>query len=112
VFFSRPEVARTVVAPPSSVVQCLWGVFVWGVGVLFVSCVCVSVTGVLFSVGVCVCVYDLLIFLLQIHTVSASAAPPAVLARIERRPTTPRVNPTQPSSMVYYSISDLCWVKG
>jgi len=32
------------------------GVFVWGVGVLFLSCVCVcvSVSGVLFSVGVCV----------------------------------------------------------
>jgi len=26
-----------------------------GVGVLFLSCVCVSVAGVLFSVGVCVC---------------------------------------------------------
>ena len=53
------EVARTVIAPPSSVVKCLWEVFVWGFGVLFVSCVCVSVSGVLFSVGVCVC--DLLI---------------------------------------------------
>jgi len=29
------EVARTVVAPPSSAAKCLWGVFVWGVGVLF-----------------------------------------------------------------------------
>jgi len=48
------EVARTIVALPSSVVKCLWGVFVWGFGVLFLSCVCVS--GVLFSVGVCVCV--------------------------------------------------------
>jgi len=48
--------ARTVVAPPSSVVKCLWGVFVWRFGVLFVSCVCVSVSGVLFSAGVCVCV--------------------------------------------------------
>ena len=57
------EVARTVVAPPSSVVKCLWEVFVWGV-VLVVCvcvCVCVSVSGVLFSVGVCVC--DLLIIL-------------------------------------------------
>jgi len=38
-------------------------VFVLGFGVLFLSCmcVCVSVPGVLFSVGVCVC--DLLIFL-------------------------------------------------
>jgi len=48
------EVARTVVAPPSSVVKCLWGVFVWGFRVLFLSRVCVS--GVLFSVGVWVCV--------------------------------------------------------
>jgi len=49
------EVARTVVAPPSSVVKCLWGVFVSGFGVF--SCrVCVSVSGVLFSVGVCVSV--------------------------------------------------------
>jgi len=31
--------------------------------VLFLSCVCVSVSGVLFSVGVCVCVCDLLICL-------------------------------------------------
>ena len=36
---------------PSSVVKCLWGVFVLGFGVLF-------------SVGVCVCVCDLLHFLL------------------------------------------------
>jgi len=50
--------AATVVAPPSNVVKCLWGVFVWGFGVLFLSyvCVCVSVSAVLFSVGVCVCV--------------------------------------------------------
>ena len=34
-------------------VKCLWEVFVWGFGV-FLSCVCVSVPGVLFSVGVCV----------------------------------------------------------
>ena len=55
------EVARTVVAPPSSVVKCSWEVFVWGCGVLFLSCV--SVSGVLFSVGVCVvCVCDMLIF--------------------------------------------------
>jgi len=55
---------RTVVAPPSSVVKCLREVFVWGFGALFLSCVCVCVcvSGVLFSVGVCVC--DLLIFLL------------------------------------------------
>jgi len=38
--------------------KCLWEVFVWGV--VLVVCVCVSVSGVLFSVGVCVC--DLLIF--------------------------------------------------
>ena len=37
--------------------------FVWGFGVLFLSCVCLSVSGVLFSVGVCVCVCDMLIFL-------------------------------------------------
>ena len=48
--------ARTVPAPPLSVVECLWEVLVWGFGVLFLSCVCVSVSGVLFSVGVCVCV--------------------------------------------------------
>jgi len=42
---------------PWSVVKCLWEVFVWGV--VLVVCVCVSVSGVLFSVGVC----DLLIFL-------------------------------------------------
>jgi len=34
-------VARTVVAPPSSVVKCLWGVFLGGCGVLFLSCACV-----------------------------------------------------------------------
>ena len=51
--------ARIVVAPPSSVVKCLWEVFVWGV--VLVVCVCVSVSGVMFSVGVCVC--DLSIFL-------------------------------------------------
>ena len=38
----------------------------------FVSCMCVSVSGVLFSVGVCVCVCDLLIFL----TVSLIISPP------------------------------------
>ena len=41
---------------PSSVVKCLWEVFAWGFGVLLLSCACVSVSGVLFSVGVCVCV--------------------------------------------------------
>jgi len=53
------EVARTVVAAPSSVVKCVWEVFVWGV--VLVVCVCVSLSG-----GVvlcrCVCVCDLLIF--------------------------------------------------
>ena len=34
----------------------LWEVFVWGFGVVFLSCACVSVSGVLFSVGACVCV--------------------------------------------------------
>jgi len=33
----------------SSVVKYSWEVFVWGFGVLFLSCVCVSVSGVLFS---------------------------------------------------------------
>jgi len=56
VCFIRWEVARTVVAPPSSVIKWLWEVFVWGFGVLFWSCACVSVSGVLFSVGVCACV--------------------------------------------------------
>jgi len=51
---------HTEVAPPSSVVKCLWEVFVWGV--VLVVCVCVSVSGMLFSVGLCVC-GDLLIFL-------------------------------------------------
>jgi len=51
------------VAPPSSVVKSLWEVFVWGV--VLVVCVCVSVSGVLFSVGVCV--GDLLIFLLPLQ---------------------------------------------
>jgi len=41
-------------------VKCLWEVFVWVFGVLFLSCA--SVSGVLFSAGVCVCVCDLLIF--------------------------------------------------
>jgi len=39
---------------PSRIVKCLWEVFVCGV--VLVACVCVSVPGVLFSVGVCVCV--------------------------------------------------------
>jgi len=40
----------------TALVKCLWEVFVWGFGVLFLSCVCVPASGVLFSVGVCVCV--------------------------------------------------------
>jgi len=50
------EVARTAVAPPSSVVKCLWEVFVWGCGMLFLSCACVCVGGggVVLCVGVCV----------------------------------------------------------
>jgi len=37
------------------VVKCLWEVFIWGFGVLSLSCACVvSVSVVLFSVGVCV----------------------------------------------------------
>jgi len=47
------EVARTVVAPPSSVVKCVWEVFVWGFGVLFL-CVCVGVGGVVLCRCVCV----------------------------------------------------------
>jgi len=53
------EVARTVVAPPSSVVKCLWEVFVWGV--VLVVCVCVCVCHNCCSLSVCVC--DPLIFL-------------------------------------------------
>jgi len=56
--FSFTTQVRTVVAAPSSVVKCLWEVFVRGV--VLVVCVCVSLSGVLFSVGVCV--RDLLIF--------------------------------------------------
>jgi len=49
------EAARTVVAPPSSVVKCVWGVFVWGFwGVVLVVCVCVDVGGVVLCVCVCV----------------------------------------------------------
>jgi len=45
--------------------KCVWEVFVWGFGVLFLSCACVSVSGLLFSVGVCVC--DLFIFFQTVH---------------------------------------------
>jgi len=41
--------------------MCLWGVFVWGFGVLFLSCVCVCRCRVVLSLCVCVC--DLLIYL-------------------------------------------------
>jgi len=51
IFYRSPSSRR----PPSSVIKCLWEVFVWGVRVLFL-CACVSLSGVLFSVGVCVCV--------------------------------------------------------
>ena len=44
--------ARTVVAAPSSVVKCLWEVFVWGV--VLVVCVCVVVGGVVLCRCVCV----------------------------------------------------------
>jgi len=54
-----------VVALPRALSVCE-GVFVWGFGGLFWSCMCVS--GVLFSVGVCVC--DRLI-LLQYTLVSS-----------------------------------------
>jgi len=53
------EVARTVVAPPLSVVKCLWEVFVWG------SCrarVCAGVVGV-FLCRCVLCACDLLIVL-------------------------------------------------
>jgi len=40
----------------SSVVQCLWGVFVWGFGVLFLSCACVCRYRGCCSLSVCVCV--------------------------------------------------------
>jgi len=37
---------------PSSAVKCLWGVRLGVWGVVLVVCACVSVSGVLFSVGV------------------------------------------------------------
>jgi len=51
--FSCSEVARTVVAPPSSVVECLWEVFVGVWGVVLVVCVCVGVGGVVLCRCVC-----------------------------------------------------------
>jgi len=53
------EVARTIVAPPSSVVKCLWEAFV---GVFFLSCACVCRCRGCCSLSVCVCACDLLIF--------------------------------------------------
>jgi len=44
-------------------IQCLWGVFVWGFGVLFLSYVCVCRCWGCCSLSMCVCVCDLLIFL-------------------------------------------------
>jgi len=84
------EVARTVVAPPLSVVKCLWEVFVWG------SCrarVCAGVGGV-FSVGVsCVRVTCWLFYIWTVHHTQA-----------EHNPI--RVNPDQdadsPSLFVFY----------
>jgi len=51
---SVSSVARTVVAPPSSVVKCLWVMFVWGV--VLVVCVCRCRGWCSLSVCVCVCV--------------------------------------------------------
>ena len=60
------------------VLTCLWGVFVWGFGVLFWLCVCVCVGdgGVILCrcVCVCVCVCDLFIFL---HIYCAPQARPS-----------------------------------
>jgi len=38
----------------ASVVKCLWEEFVWGFGVVFLSCVCVGVGGVVLCRCVCV----------------------------------------------------------
>jgi len=43
--------------------SCVQVRLVWGFGVLFLPCVCVSVSGVLFSGSLSVCLCDLLIFL-------------------------------------------------
>ena len=78
------EVARTVVAQPSSVVKCLWEVFVWGFGVLFLSCACVCRCRGCCSLSVCVC--DLLIFLHKLPLLSNASMlpslPPPVGSRI------------------------------
>jgi len=51
------EVARTVVAPPSSFVKCVVGAVRLGVwGLVLVVCVCVGVGGVVLCRCVCVCV--------------------------------------------------------
>jgi len=50
----EPRTPRTVVAAPSSVVKCLWEVFVWGV--VLVVCVCVCRCRGCCSLSVCVCV--------------------------------------------------------
>jgi len=44
------------VAPPSSVVKCLWGVFVWGLACCSCRVCRVYMSWVLFSDGMCVCV--------------------------------------------------------
>ena len=63
---------------PSSAVKSLWEVFVWGFGVLFLSCACVSVSGGL-VLRRCVYVCDLLICLHcpRRHWDAGGAAPPA-----------------------------------
>jgi len=81
-YFSR-QVARTVVAPPSSVVEC-W-VFVGGVrlgvwGVVLVVCVCVDVGCVVLCRGVCVC--GVLIFLPATDRASCSSHSPSATTPI------------------------------
>jgi len=63
---------------PSSVVKCLWEVFVWGVVLVVCVCVCVVVGGVVLCQCVCVC--DLLIFLHR-HTTRAL---PTILTQRQR----------------------------
>jgi len=65
---------RLTVAPTSSVVKCVWEVFISVSGMLFLSCVCVCV-----GVGgvvpcPCVCVRDLLIFSQDRRTVKPGEA--------------------------------------
>jgi len=54
---------------PSSVVKGLWEVFVWGFGVLFLSCVCVGVGGIVLCRCVCVSVtcWSFYVFLWRSH---------------------------------------------